>query len=680
MKYLKFTVLGLIAVFLMAGCHKKGVGPIPPITKGMLIIMSYPSGATYTSTDLKKNGLTPDTLPSVEAGRYEITLQLEGYHTLTDTAVVVARDTSYFNKSLARGYGAAHFTSQPAGATVYLNKIQLDGVTPLFKTNIAAGKYPVHFTKTGYTEWSDSVTILMDDTVSVSAVLDTLIGWVSVTSTPNGADIYFDTRPVPNTAPVIEPLSPGNHQIRAELNGYSTVTKTVSVIVFDTVDVHFDLVLITGLLKISSTPAGAQISVDNLPIGQITPANLTLTPGEHLISLKKAGYYDGDTTINVIATKTTSVSLTLQPKPTNLTINTSPAGADIYLNGSLTEFKTSHTFTDMSPGLCQLRVCLAGYFPEDSAYTVIFGTDNQLYFSFDPAPNLPFAYTQGNNIYLANLDGIIIDTLAIDYLNFIDSYIDYNGVIRWSPNAEYLAYTGRTYQVSIIHSDGSWINGFSGDRSMDFCWSPNSDELAWGVYSTGLYKNILSNNWYGRIASGRYCNSPSYSLDGSQIMFMYHNWGTDCRVDLINTDGTNRHNIIAWFRAGFDEFNQLNWTTDSTAIFKIAGSGIYEVLISKSDTVIMTQRITDAVSQLHLSPDRQWCAYNTSSGIYLMQIGVWAPSRITSLSAYDFSVKSGGEYVMCRTANGVHLVTRNGKSYHIISDQNAGRGAVDIKP
>jgi len=680
MKYLKFLALGLIVV-LMTGCHKKPTGPKHTTpTTGTLIIRSLPSGAVYAIDTLKKSGVTPDTLPDIKPGSYEVKLELAGHHSYTGTAVVKAGETTDFFGILPIGYGAINITSQPPGATVYVNTYQR-GVTPLLVTDVPAGKASVRLTKAGYADWyNDSIYVVMDDTIGLSAVLDSLIGWVSVTSTPDGADIYFDTNPTPKTAPTIEPLPPGTHQIRAELNGYSTVTKTVTVIVFDTVDVHFDLVLITGLLKISSTPANAQISVDNLPTGQVTPASLTLTPGDHLISLRKAGYYDCDTTINVIASQTTTISLTLEPKPTSLSIATSPAGANIYLNGSLTEFKTPHTFTDMSAGLCQVRVCLTGYFPEDSAYTVIFGTDNQLYFGFDPAPNIPFAYTQGDSIYLANLDGIIIDTLAQDYLNFIDSYIDYNGTIRWSPNAQYLAYTGRTNQVTIISFDGSWVNGFSGNRSMDFCWSPDSDELVWGVYCGGLYKNILSNNWYGRISSGCYDNSPAFSLDGNQIMFMYHNWGRDCRVDLMNADGTGRRNIIPWFRAGFDEYNHLYWTTDSTAVFKIAGNGIFEVLISKADTVIMTEKIDDAVSQLHLSPDRKWCAYNTSSGIYLMQVGVWLPNRITSLSAYDFSVSSGGEYVMCRTANGVHFVTRYGNSYHIIADEKAGRGAVDIKP
>ena len=51
-------------------------------------------------------------------------------------------------------------------------------------------------------------------------------------------------------------------------------------------------------IAISSTPAGAEISLDQSFVGN-TPSSLSVTPGEHFISVKKMGYQDWERKIRV---------------------------------------------------------------------------------------------------------------------------------------------------------------------------------------------------------------------------------------------------------------------------------------------------------------------------------------------------------------------------------------------
>ncbi len=69
---------------------------------------------------------------------------------------------------------------------------------------------------------------------------------------------------------------------------------------------------ITGSISVASTPDGANIWLDGVNTGTVTPAILLgIIPGTHTVTLTKAGYYDWIGTITVVAEATTDVVATL---------------------------------------------------------------------------------------------------------------------------------------------------------------------------------------------------------------------------------------------------------------------------------------------------------------------------------------------------------------------------------
>jgi len=54
----------------------------------------------------------------------------------------------------------------------------------------------------------------------------------------------------------------------------------------------------SALLDISSTPPGADIEIDGKFVGS-TPSSITLTPGDHDISVKKAGFSAWDKKVSI---------------------------------------------------------------------------------------------------------------------------------------------------------------------------------------------------------------------------------------------------------------------------------------------------------------------------------------------------------------------------------------------
>ncbi len=79
-------------------------------------------------------------------------------------------------------------------------------------------------------------------------------------------------------------------------------------------------------LEISSTPKAADIEIDGNFAGD-TPSNIGVTPGDHTVALKKAGY---DTWQRKIRTSSGKVTLTvdLQPSPASAPQETSNPGPD----------------------------------------------------------------------------------------------------------------------------------------------------------------------------------------------------------------------------------------------------------------------------------------------------------------------------------------------------------------
>ena len=74
---------------------------------------------------------------------------------------------------------------------------------------------------------------------------------------------------------------------------------------------------VPGFISVSSSPLGADISLDGRPINAITPHIITVEViGIHTIKLSLEGYHDWSQTVEVKANETSEVHATLTPAPT----------------------------------------------------------------------------------------------------------------------------------------------------------------------------------------------------------------------------------------------------------------------------------------------------------------------------------------------------------------------------
>jgi hypothetical protein len=72
-----------------------------------------------------------------------------------------------------------------------------------------------------------------------------------------------------------------------------------------------DLKKTPGVVTVASTPAGAAIWVDGSDAAKITPADVSVPPGEHVIALKREGYESAEQSVTVALGERSHVELTL---------------------------------------------------------------------------------------------------------------------------------------------------------------------------------------------------------------------------------------------------------------------------------------------------------------------------------------------------------------------------------
>ena len=119
-------------------------------------------------------------------------------------------------------------------------------------------------------------------------------GQLRISSTPAGARFVLDGHAEANyvTPFTAEKISSGTHTIEFTLDGYRSQTRRVEVEPGKRASVSVNMAAIVGFVTVNSTPEASAIILDGNPTGVFTPWQISVTPGQHNISVRKAGYKD----------------------------------------------------------------------------------------------------------------------------------------------------------------------------------------------------------------------------------------------------------------------------------------------------------------------------------------------------------------------------------------------------
>jgi protein kinase-like protein/PEGA domain-containing protein len=196
------------------------------------------------------------------------------------------------------GLGAIHVVTDVIGATAsvrdpsgrVINRCQ----TPCSFNDLDPEQYGLEVTKNGYQPVETALTVKTGEVKDQKISLESLAKGLFVSSDPAGADVFINGAKQSGQTPVTLPLAPGNYNLVLRLQGYDPYSGSVQV--KNNVQTQLNVPLTerngnhVAWAQVESNPLGAEILVDGVPTGQITPARVQVPSGTHRITLKLAGY------------------------------------------------------------------------------------------------------------------------------------------------------------------------------------------------------------------------------------------------------------------------------------------------------------------------------------------------------------------------------------------------------
>ena len=267
-------------------------------------------------------------------GTYNYTVQAPLYHSVTDTVVVCDPKNKHVKAiTLAPAFGYISVPAKGAlnGAKVFIDN-EYKGVVPFRSDRLKSGPHDVRIMQNKYAPAQQTVTVADNQTVEVAPVLSADFATVTL-KTAAEAEIWINDQ-MQGLGTWTGDLSSGAYIIECRRESHRKTVKELAVtpaMTGQTITLDAPLP-IYGTIDITSSPAGADIYIDNVKVGtspMIIPECLI---GNHTVSITKQGYSQFTKSISVIEGQTAEVSATLQNgRPITIT---AADNAIIYIDGT----------------------------------------------------------------------------------------------------------------------------------------------------------------------------------------------------------------------------------------------------------------------------------------------------------------------------------------------------------
>jgi formylglycine-generating enzyme required for sulfatase activity len=266
-------------------------------------------------------------------GRHPVRAAATGYHPLDTEIEVTGEATQEVELALEPLPGRLQVESGLDGIEVFLDG-EARGLAPGLIEDVSRGPHIVEFRKHRYFPLRHELEIEgLGRTQSVSVTLEPAWGQLQLSSVPEGAEVRIDGQPVGTTPLTTEVLETGTLLTIAR-PGYKTWERQVSVTAGTTETYPtVELVVADGTVDVSTTPAGANVTIDGEFRGA-TPLSVGLSPlREHTLELFLEGHRKAVRSVRTEPEGHSNLAVDLAPIIGRVQLSVSPADAEVVVNG-----------------------------------------------------------------------------------------------------------------------------------------------------------------------------------------------------------------------------------------------------------------------------------------------------------------------------------------------------------
>lgn len=192
-------------------------------TAAKVTVKSDPSGATLSwrsgsTGEESTNSTTPAEL-DLQPGGYFVTGSLEGYQTNSQFVCLKAGIPQIVNLKMLRATALLSVLSDPEGAAVYVDDMRQPEDTPALNLPVTQGWHHIKVTLGGYPPCEHEVAIRSANPVEQFSFIPQY-SKVSVSTSPNGAQVWVDNRLMDGLTPEMLLFLPGVYTIVLRYDGY----------------------------------------------------------------------------------------------------------------------------------------------------------------------------------------------------------------------------------------------------------------------------------------------------------------------------------------------------------------------------------------------------------------------------------------------------------------------------
>ena len=187
---------------------------------------------------------------------------------------------------------------------------------------------------------------------------------VTIESEPSGAAVTIKSRECGVTPLRLTSLEPGKTTVMFTLDRHERTYATWSLVAGENGTKTVTLKPLVGFVTLKSDPPGAEVTLDDEPLGQ-TPIHRVAVPiGEHTYVVRHENFLPAEKTLEVEANYQYEFTHQLSPLQATLTVMSRPTGATIWIDEQRQADKSPARFK-LAPGTYTVAVQRGGYLRAD---------------------------------------------------------------------------------------------------------------------------------------------------------------------------------------------------------------------------------------------------------------------------------------------------------------------------